>query len=163
MLARNPISPNRNWLVPNLALHREMDRLFDGVLRRFDLPAAFDAPAAPGAMGPARPRMNVVDGEHDVQVTAELPGLDEKDIEVTLADGVLAIRGERAKESEDSPDDGRYRLRERRFGAFERALRIDVPVEEDAVRASFANGVLRVVLPKTEEAKPKVRRIPIAS
>ena len=160
MLARNPISPNRNWLVPNLALHREMDRLFDGVLRRFDLPAAFDAPDAGGA---ARPRMDVVDGEHDVQVTAELPGLDEKNVEVTLADGVLTVRGERAKESVDSPGDGRYRLRERSFGAFERALRIDVPVEEDAVRASFANGVLRVVLPKTEDAKPKVRRIPIAS
>ncbi len=161
MLARNPISPNRNRLVPNLALHREMDRLFDGVLRRFDLPAAFDAPDARGAV---RPRMDVVDGEHDVQVTVELPGLDEKDVEATLADGVLTVRGERAKESEDSPpDDGRYRLRERSFGAFERALRIDVPIEEDAVRASFANGVLRVVLPKTEDAKPKVRRIPIAS
>ena len=167
MLARSLIPLNRNRSAlgrdgrtgyPLGILHRDMDRMFDDVLRGFGVPAAFDRSAANGA---AIPKMDVVDGEHDVRITAELPGLDEKDIEVTLANGVLTIRGERKTDSEDKAKDDRYHLRERSFGAFERSMRIDVPVKEDSIKATFANGLLSVVLPKTDDAKSKVRQIPI--
>jgi HSP20 family protein len=92
----------------------------------------------------------------EVTVTAELPGLDEKDIEVALANGVLAIKGEKKTESEDKD----RLFSERYYGRFERRIPVE-EVEEDKVSASFKNGVLTITLPKSAKAQEKVRRIAI--
>jgi HSP20 family protein len=138
---------------PFLALHREVNRMFDEVFRGFDV--------APFGLGRGLesmqwPSIGVDETDKEIRVTAELPGLDEKDVDVQIADGVLSISGEKKLESEDKE----RRLNERYYGRFER--RIPLPdVEQDKVNASFKNGVLSVTLPKSEKARQSVRRIAI--
>ena len=93
---------------------------------------------------------------NEVKVTAELPGLEEKDVDIHLADGVLTISGEKKTETED-----RARLfSERYYGRFERRIPVD-DIDVDKVKASFKNGVLTIILPRLPTAKSNVRRIAI--
>ena len=139
---------------PFLTLHREMNRLFDDVFRGFDL-APFGADHVFGR-GWGWPNVEVSDTGTDVKVTAELPGLDEKDIQLELANGALTIKGEKKTETEDKD----RLFSERFYGRFERRIPVD-DVEEDKVSASFKNGVLTVTLPKSAQAKSNVKRIAI--
>lgn len=133
---------------PILTLHREMNRMFDDVLRGFDTPFA-------GLSRTAGPSLDVDETDTEYRVTAELPGLGKDDVEITCQDGVLSIRGEKQGEKRD----GRS-FSERWFGRFER--RVALPdADEDKAQASFRDGLLTVTLPKTERAQEKVRRIPI--
>lgn len=139
---------------PFLTLHREMNRLFDDVFRGFDVTPSGADRFFDRAMG--WPNIEVSDTDKEVKISAELPGLDEKDVEVELANGVLSIRGEKRIETED-----RDRLfSERTYGRFERRIPVD-EVEEDRVAASFKNGVLTVTLPKSPNARQRVKRITI--
>ena len=139
---------------PFLTLHREMNRLFDDVFRGFDSPALRNDQFLDRQM--AWPNIEVSETEKELKVVAELPGLDEKDVEVELADGMLAIRGEKKTETEDKD----RRFSERFYGHFERRIPID-EVQQDKVTASFKNGVLTVALPKSPAAQQKVKRIAI--
>jgi HSP20 family protein len=139
---------------PFLALHREMNRLFDDVLRGFDLtPFGFDR-GFERTIG--WPNIEVSDTDKEMKVTAELPGLDEKDVELELANGVLAIKGEKKTETEDKD----RLFSERHYGRFERRLPVE-DIDEEKVSASFRNGVLTVTLPKTAQAQREVKRIAI--
>ncbi len=139
---------------PFLTLHREMNRLFDEAFRVFET-APFGDRFLDGFRG--WPNIEVTEGERDYKITAELPGLDEKDVDVTLANGVLTIRGEKRSETED-----KERLfSERTYGRFERRIPVE-DVDEDKISASFKNGILTVTLPKSGEAVQKVKRIPIS-
>jgi HSP20 family protein len=93
------------------------------------------------------------------EVTAEVPGLDEKNLEVKLADGVLTIRGEKSEEKEDK--EKAYHVSERHYGSFQRSFRLPDGVEADKVSAAFAKGVLKVTLPKSLTAKQNDRKIEI--
>jgi len=136
---------------PLLTLHREMNRVFDDVVRGFDLaPFGFDRPLA-------WPNVEVSETDKEVKVTADLPGLEEKDVEVELATGVLAIKGEKKTETEDKE----RMFSERFYGRFERQIPIGTEIEEDKVEASFKNGVLTVTMPKSAEAQAKIRRVAI--
>jgi HSP20 family protein len=139
---------------PFLSLHREMNRLFDDFSRGFDLPMLSGDRFLDRAMG--WPNIEVTETDKEVKVTAELPGLDQKDVEVELAHGVLSIRGEKKTESEDKD----RLFSERYYGRFERRIPVD-DVEQDKVEASFKNGVLTVTLPKSPAAQQKVKRIAI--
>jgi HSP20 family protein len=141
-------------LDPFTALQRDMNRLFDDFLRGFDLAPFGSDRWLDGSAG--WPKIEVSESEKDVRVTAELPGLDEKDVEVQLANGVLAIKGEKKTETEDKD----RLFSERFYGRFERRIPLD-GVDEDQVSASFKNGVLSVVLPKSAKAQQKVKRIAI--
>jgi HSP20 family protein len=135
---------------PLLALHREMNRLFDDAFRSFDV-GPFGSPALMGW-----PNIELDETDKEVRVTAELPGLDQKDVAVELANGVLTISGEKKSETED-----KERLfSERYYGRFERRIPVD-DVDQDKVAASFKNGVLSVSLPKSATAQQKVKRITI--
>jgi HSP20 family protein len=139
---------------PFLTLHREINRLFDDFFRGFEVAPFSNGRLFDRTMG--WPSIEISETEKEVKVTAELPGLDEKDIEVELANGVLAIRGEKKTEIED-----RDRLfSERYYGRFERRIPVD-DVEEDKVKASFKNGLLTILLPKSPAAQQKVKRIAI--
>ena len=142
---------------PFLSLHREMNRLFDEAFRGFgsNLPSLYGA----SAFGGGWPSVEVSDGEKEIRVTAEVPGLEEKDIEVLLEDGVLTLRGEKRSETED----GDRQFSERFYGRFERRIPLGYEVQEDGVEAQFRNGVLTVTLPKSEKAQSQVRRIAIRS
>ena len=137
---------------PFFALHREMNRMFDDVFRGFDL-APFGASRTLGW-----PQIDVDETDKEVRITAELPGLEEKDVSLEIANGVLSISGEKKSESNDEA----RRFSERYYGRFERRIPLD-DVEEDKVSASFKNGVLTVSVPKSADAKNHVRRIAINS
>jgi HSP20 family protein len=139
---------------PFLTLHREMNRLFDDAFRGFDLARLGSGRVLDVATG--WPNIEVSETDKDVKVTAELPGLEEKDVEVELVNGVLAIRGEKKIETEDAD----RLFSERYYGRFERRIPVD-EVESDKVAASFKNGVLTVTLPKSPAAQQKVKRIAI--
>lgn len=142
-------------LNPFLTLHREVNRLFDDMFRGFDL-APFGTADRLFDRGFGSPNVEISETNKEVEVTAELPGLDEKDVDVQLANGVLTIRGEKKTETEDKD----RRFSERFYGHFERRIPID-DIDEDKVAASFKNGVLTVTLPKTATASDKVKRIAI--
>ena len=128
-----------------------MNRLFDEAFRSFDDAFAVRAPAHAGrAWRSRRPTK-------ELRVSAELPGLEEKDVEVLLADDVLTIRGEKKSEVEDKE----RQFSERFYGRFERRIPLGIEVEEDKVAASFKNGVLTVTLPKSARARARAKRIAI--
>ena len=139
---------------PLLTLHREMNRVFDDVFRGFDMAPFGSNRSFDRALG--WPDIEVSETDKEVKVTAELPGLEEKDVGVELANGVLAIKGEKRAETEDKD----RLFSERYYGRFERRIPVE-DIEADKVNASFKSGVLSVTLPKSAKAQEKVKRIAI--
>jgi HSP20 family protein len=142
---------------PFVSLHREMNRLFDDVFNRFDAGVPSLLGRTPGSLGGSWPSLEVNASDNEVRVSAELPGMDEKNIEVLVENDVLTIRGEKKSESEDQ---GR-RFSERYYGRFERSIALPFEVEEEKAEASFKNGVLTVTIPKSATAKDTAKRIAI--
>jgi HSP20 family protein len=146
---------------------REMDRLFDdfqlGSWRSpfgrtvFDVEPFWRSGEVSWAKAPA---VDVVEQDKAYEITAELPGIDESNIDVKFADGVLTIKGEKKEEKEERKKD-QY-LSERRYGSFQRTFRVPDGVDADKIAASFKNGVLSVTLPKTAQAVQSEKKIPIA-
>lgn len=117
----------------------------------------------PFAFSMRMPAVDVVDKEKYIQLKAELPGMDESDIEVQLTDRMLTISGEKKEEHEEGEKEGSYYLSERRYGSFKRSLSIPEGVNPDKVEASFSKGVLTVTLQKTPEARKKPKKIEVKS
>lgn len=142
---------------PFETVRRDLDHLIDDLarsLRRmpFDFLGAATAPSASDS--PAwqlAPAADIVNKPTCYQISAELPGMDEKNIEVKLSDGMLVIRGEKKHEKEEKGEG--YYLSERRFGSVERSFRIPPGADTSKIEAILRNGVLTVILPKTAEAK----------
>ena len=107
----------------------------------------------------AAPTVDIVEKNDAYEVTAELPGMNEKNIEVKLANGVLTIRGEKQEEKEEKKKD--YHLQERRFGSFERHFAVPEGVDTDKIEASFKKGVLSITLPKKPEAIKAGKKIEV--
>ena len=108
---------------------------------------------------PAMPAVDVTEKEKAYEIAAELPGMAEKDIEVTVANGTLTIKGEKQEETEEKKKD--YYLQERRFGSFERRFTVPDGVDASKIEAAFEKGVLTVTLPKTSEAQKAEKKITI--
>ncbi len=134
---------------PFAAMRREMDRLFDEMTRGFGLPRTS---FGEGVMAP---RVDVRETEDAIVVQAELPGVEERDVEIEFADGVLTLRGEKKQEREAEEKERGYYLMERSYGSFLRRIPVPAEVDEDGIRAVFDRGVLTVTLPKRPEAQPK--------
>jgi HSP20 family protein len=122
---------------PFLALHREMNRLFEHFFRGWDLPAASRFGWSAGW-----PNVEVSETDKEVKVVAELPGLEEKDLDVTMNDSVLTLKGEKKVENNGSV------YSERWHGSFHRSIQLGPEIDPDKVTASFKNGVLTVTLAK---------------
>jgi HSP20 family protein len=148
---RSPLATMRDREDPFAMLHREIDRLFENAFSRLD----FGLPMR--AFSTAWPAMEVSETDSGLRVVAELPGMEEKDVDVILDGDVLTIRGERREAVED---EGR-RFSERWYGAFERRIPLPYKVDEDRIEASFDNGLLSVTLPRSAEAEERRRRIPV--
>lgn len=125
---------------------RNFDKLFDD----------FFAPLTISQRRLAYPPLNITEDNDNIYVRAELPGIDIKDIEVTLTEGSLILKGERKSE------DGRYFRQERPTGSFQRIINFNVKIDRDKVSAVMKNGILEIVLPKAEEVKPKQISIDVA-
>lgn len=133
----------------------EFDRLFEDLWRGFEVPMMYRYEQPFGAMAP---RMDVVEDEDRFRVSLELPGMDEKDIELVLRDDVLTVRGEKQAEEEV----GRlHPYMERAYGSFQRSIPLDAEIVRDKIEARFDKGVLTIDLPKSAEAKKSYRKIPI--
>jgi HSP20 family protein len=140
-----PTRQNNGYnLSPLVNLSRELDRLFE-------------SPFTTGAQNEYQPvfapALELRENHDNYQISVEVPGVDKKDVEVTLHDGVLTISGERKQETEVK--DGEYVRTERAYGRFQRQVTLPQPVNADAVKAAYKDGVLTITLPKTAEAKPK--------
>ena len=141
------------------SLHREIDRVFDDFNRRFGLSSGWNLHSEAGTR--FMPQMDVVETEKSLEVTTELPGVAEADVEVTIVDDVLRIRGEKKAEQREEKND--YRMVERSYGSFERSLRLPFQAAPDQINAQFKDGILKVVLPKPPEAEAKTHKIAIKS
>ncbi|HXF55105.1 MAG TPA: Hsp20/alpha crystallin family protein [Hyphomicrobiaceae bacterium] len=136
------------------AMREEMDRMFERLESGWPrLPTLFRRD------GITVPQLDVHENTKSIVVEAELPGVDEKDVSVSLANGVLTIKGEKKHEKEDKGEN--YYLAERSFGSFERAIRLPDTIDDAKVEAKFEKGVLRVTAPKKPEAVKAERRIEI--
>ncbi len=136
---------------PVASFHREVDRLFDDFFRSFDSRTPTFAGRAPRVW----PSVEVSNTEKEIKVTADVPGLEENDIEILLDNDVLTLRGEKTSENNGA------QFSERFYGQFERRIPLGVEVEEDKVEAKFKNGVLSITLPKSPNAQAQVKRIAI--
>jgi HSP20 family protein len=131
-------------------VRREMDRLWDSFLEGRPMRRAEEG-------GEWLPSLDVSETKNDLVIKAELPGMDAKDIDISLNNGFLTIKGEKKHEKEEK--DENYHLIERSYGSFTRSVRLPREVQSDKITASFKNGVLRVTLPKSEESKKKEIKI----
>jgi len=137
---------------PTRSLMTDFDRIFDSKF-------SHDLPLFPLAQS-WTPAVDVNETETEFFLSADMPGLDKKDVSVDIHDGVITIKGERDIDNEKSTDG--YRIRERQLGSFNRSFRLPDNVNEDKVAAKFKNGVLTVTLPKTKEILPEGRQIKIS-
>jgi HSP20 family protein len=139
------------------AFRNEMDRLFEsfftGVPALSSLRQSFPAAQA------LTPAWDVKETEKELVVKAELPGIDEKDVQLTIHDGVLSLRGEKKMERSDKHEN--YHLMERSYGSFQRSIRLPETVDEDKAEARFEKGVLTVTLPKRPESVKEQKKIEI--
>jgi HSP20 family protein len=145
---------------PFETFRRQLDRFFDDFPSRRSLLdfQPFDRLAA--AL-PASPPVDFVEKDGEYEISAELPGLDEKSVDVKLSNGVLTISGEKKEEKEEKKEG--YYFSERRYGSFRRAFRVPEGVDSDKIAATFEKGVLKIKLPKTAESKQQEKKIEIAA
>lgn len=147
---------------PFESLRKEVDRLFEDFGggdfwgRSFRPLARFEQNLAKEMTAPA---VDVTETDKAYEIAAELPGMDEKNIEVKLSDGSLTIKGEKKEEKEETKKD--YYVSERRYGSFERHFALPDSVDANRIEATFKNGVLKVMLPKTAEAQKPAKKIEV--
>lgn len=158
-----PAPAARSWS-PFENLRQEIDRLFDdfhplgwrSALGR--LPGG-DAPWPKLGMLQIAPAVDLVEKDHEFEITCELPGMDEKDIELKLVGDMLTIKGEKSEQKEEHEKD--YHLSERRYGSFQRSFQLPDGVDTGKIEANFAKGVLTVKLPKSTEARKTEKKIEV--
>jgi len=138
---------------PAASFQREMNRLFDDFFTRDFFVEPFRG------MGEWRPAVDVAETDTSIVVKADLPGLEVKDIDVSLRGDILTIKGEKKEEKEEKAKS--YHRVERHFGSFQRSVRLPASVKADQIEASFKDGVLQITMPKTEESKQKSIRIKV--
>lgn len=143
-----PVLRRSSWLPrPETSL---ADRFFEGL----GLPELFEE--SKGWI----PAFDVSETEDSIVVRAEVPGMDKKDIDVTLTEGILTVKGEKKQETKEEKED--YHLIERRYGSFSRSMRVHTDVEIDKVDATYKDGVLKITLPKADPGE-KTKKIEVAS
>ena len=139
-------------------IHQEIDQLFDNFFRGSWLSPfrQFDQTWMGGMM---LPKVDIAEDRKQYTITVEVPGVEEKDINLTIAEGTLTIRGEKRHEEENH--DRQYHRVERSYGAFQRVLSLPNDSNEEAIEAKFKNGILTLIVPKTPNIKPAGRKITI--
>ena len=146
-------------LDPFFSMRRDFDRLVEDMFRGdATLPAVWGNGSGNGN---AAPRIDVKETGDAIEITAELPGVDEKDVEVELNDGLLTIRGEKKIEKEEGGKDKSYYLMERSYGSFTRQIQLPYGADPEKVAAKFDKGVLKISCPKPAEAQAKSKKIAI--
>jgi HSP20 family protein len=138
---------------PFMAMRREMDRVMESFGRNLGVPAT--------SMGAMAPSIDVSETDNEIKVEAELPGVDEKDVEVVVSDNMLTIKGEKKSEKDEKKKD--YHLVERSYGSFARQIALPFAAEPDKAKATFKDGVLTISVPKPPEVAAKAKKIAIST
>lgn len=143
----------------------EMDRLFDrfgfpSLRRMFDMEPAWRGGGA-SAFGFSAPPIDMSEDEKSYKITAELPGLDAKDVDVSVSGDLVMLKGEKQQEREEK--DKNYHFSERSYGSVQRSFELPASINRDKVAADFAKGVLTITLPKTAEAQKQPKKIDVKS
>jgi HSP20 family protein len=154
---------NRNVISPFDLLQDRIDRMFDDFSTGFRMPSAFGS-SMPSMFGgdsdfAVTPSLDMHESDNQVMLTAELPGVDEKDIDISVSDDMLTISGEKKHEFERKEGD-RYRS-ERSYGKFARSVSLPFKIDADKVEAKFDRGVLKLTIPKPAEAQQQMKKIQI--
>ena len=139
---------------PVSTLQRDVNRMFEDFWKRFDQPFG-----ALGGLDVAGPRVDIAETDSALEVSVELPGIDQKDVDISLTESTLTIKGEKKSKREESKKG--YHLSERSYGTFYRSIPLPSGVDTDKANAEFKNGVLTVTLPKTQEALSRVKKIKV--
>ena len=151
----DPSIVRREYEDPVMAIQNEMNRMFD---RFFDEPFGL-SPLSENRLSAFMPRVDVSETEKEIKVSAELPGMDEKDIEIRLDHENLVISGEKKAENEEKGKN--FHRVERSYGSFERVIPLNSEIDPEKVEAVFQKGLLQVTLPKPASAVSKTRKIEI--
>ncbi|MAB10847.1 Hsp20/alpha crystallin family protein [Hyphomonas sp.] len=156
-----PLMTTQSETLPSLApLQSELNTLFDRFFERFEAPMLQSGFAGlSGAL--SGPRLDMKETDKEIEISLDLPGLDEKDVDVTLTGDVLTVRGERRHDNER--EEGGYYVHERSFGSFYRTIPLPPGLDTDKAKATFKKGVLNLKVPKTAEAKRLTKRIEVKS
>ncbi|MGH1478610.1 MAG: Hsp20/alpha crystallin family protein [Geminicoccales bacterium] len=149
---KTELQPTSQESDPFRVLQRRMDHLFDDFANGHRWPFAHGRDTA-------MPQIDVSETDGEVTIEAELPGVDEKDIDVTVADNLLTIKGEKKQEKEEKKKD--YHLTERSYGSFSRSMTLPFDADPKKIKANFDAGVLKITLSKPPEVKSKVKKIAI--
>jgi len=149
--------PRNSSIEPWRSFRDEMDRFFDRFSKGFAVPAFEPFWGRAGEL--SVPVVDFTEDDKAFTVTAELPGIEEKEIDVTLSGGMLTIKGEKKQEREEKNKN--YYLSERSYGSFQRSFAMPEGVDEEKIAASFAKGVLTVTLPKSAEAQKTQKKIEV--
>lgn len=149
------VPAQRRMADPFMELRDQVDRVFDSFFGGFGMPSL----ASRVGRTELRPLVDVSETDDALMISADLPGMDEKDIDVTITNGILTLKGEKRAETERK--DKNYHMMERSYGSFTRSFRLPETVDEDKCSANFEKGVLTITLPKTESAKQRVKHIAI--
>jgi HSP20 family protein len=139
---------------PFTALRREMERVFDTFGRDLGWPVE-------GGRAAMTPSIDVGETDSELKIDVDLPGVEEKDVDVVISDNVLTVKGEKKAEREEKKKD--FHLVERSYGSFSRSLTLPFAVDPTKAKATFKNGVLSISLPKPPEIKAKAKKIAISA
>jgi HSP20 family protein len=143
-------------------LQDEMEQMFERFTTRFGLPMLrrmFEEPGARGSFSSSVPAVDVSEDEKSFVITAELPGMSEKDVDVTVTNDMLTIKGEKREESETKEKN--YYVSERRFGSFQRSFPLSDNIDRDKIEATFDKGMLTLTLPKAQQAMQQHKKIEV--
>ena len=151
--------PARTYADPFTAFRAEMDRMFHNFLQNpaFSMPLPF----AGAGNGLVMPSADMKEGETEYTLTAELPGMAEENVDLSVSNGSITIKGEKTEEKKDEKEN--YHLTERRYGSFHRSFRLPDNVDEAKIKAAFEKGVLTVTMPKSKDGKHQERKIKIGA
>ena len=150
---KKSVPAKREEYNPFSLLRQEMNTLFDNFFRGFEIEPF------KGRFSAFSPSIDVKESDKEITVAAELPGMDDKDIEISLTKDSLSIKGQKKEEKEDKGKD--YYRMERSYGSFSRSIALPSEIDMDKVKAEFKKGLLTVTLPKTAKAIKETKKIPV--
>lgn len=145
---------NEGALRPLGTFRSDIESIFDNFFKGFNFPAI-----AESGSNLLNARMDIAETEKDYSLEVEIPGVEEKDIDISLSGDLLTVKGE--KKSEEKKEDKNYLRIERSYGSFQRSVTLPPDIDADKVKANFKNGILTITIPKSENAKPSVKKIKV--
>ena len=159
-----PMRPEVSFFGP---LQREIDRLFDDFARLTTLGApgsqnqqgSQDQQGSQNLVQNLVPRLDVTEADNEIVITAEMPGLERKDVEISIDDDILTIRGEKKVEAQEGDKDKNYQVAERAYGVFLRMIQLPPGIDPSKIQAVMSKGVLKITLPKP--ARSETRKIEV--